>query len=332
MASKVLITGITGMDGSHMADFLLPKDCKVYGISRTPILDSDASSHLGSDVTSYVIDIRDRKAVRNVISEISPDEIYNFASQSSVADSWKDPIATHEINSGGVINLLESIRELNKEIKFFQASSSEMFGDKQNKKFHDEITPFWPKNPYASSKLYAHWITKNYRDAYGIFCCCGILFNHESERRKKNFVSRKITLEVAKIYLGLSNSFSLGNIKVKRDWGYSKDYIEAIWGILQQDRETFFSGKNGDFVISSGQTRSIEEFVSTAFSAIGIKGWEKYVDYDESLIRPDDTHALCGDPSKIKRILGWVPKTSFEDMVRRMVENDIDILRRSRDA
>lgn len=321
-----LISGITGMDGSHMADLLLSKDYKVYGIARGSLQKSENASHLVKSVESFELDIRDSDSVKAAIVKTKPHEIYNFASQSSVSESWKNPITTHEINATGTLNFLESIRTVNKNIRFFQASSSEMFGNKQNLKTHNEITPFWPKNPYASSKLYAHWITKNYRDAYGIFSCCGILFNHESERRGKNFVSRKITSEVAKIYLGKSTGFSLGDIDVERDWGYAKDYVEAIWRMLQQQRKTFFSGKNGEFVIASGKTRSIKDFLDEAFLAVGISDWSGYVDYDDSLIRSDDTHALCGDPNKIKATLGWVPTTSFEDMIRRMVENDIRIL------
>jgi len=321
-----LISGITGMDGSHMADLLLSKDYKVYGIARGSLQKSENASHLVKSVESFELDIRDLDSVKAAIVKTKPHEIYNFASQSSVSESWKNPITTHEINAAGTLNFLESIRTVNKNIRFFQASSSEMFGNKQNLNMHNEITPFWPKNPYASSKLYAHWITKNYRDAYGIFSCCGILFNHESERRGKNFVSRKITSEVAKIYLGKSTGFSLGDIDVERDWGYAKDYVEAIWRMLQQQRKTFFSGKNGEFVIASGKTRSIKDFLDEAFLVVGISDWSGYVDYDDSLIRSDDTHALCGDPNKIKDILGWEPTTSFEDMIERMVENDIRIL------
>tara|TARA_R110000824_G_scaffold54643_21_gene150902 strand:- start:146 stop:1159 length:1014 start_codon:yes stop_codon:yes gene_type:complete len=323
---KALISGITGMDGSHMADLLLSKGYEVYGISRSSLLSSENTSHLHEAVESFEIDIRDIESIKMVVAKTKPDEIYNFASQSSVSESWKSPIITHEINATGTLNFLEVIRMTNENIKFFQASSSEMFGNKQNLKIHDEITPFWPKNPYASSKLYAHWITKNYRDAYGIFCCCGILFNHESERRGKKFVSRKITSEVAKIHLGLSSSFSLGNINIERDWGYAKDYVEGIWRMLQQERKEFFSGKNGEFVLASGKTRSIKDFLDEAFSVIGIADWSDYVEYDDKLVRPDDTHALCGDPKKIKDILGWQPETSFEEMVKKMVENDIKIL------
>jgi len=329
MKKRALITGITGMDGSYMADLLLSKGYQVYGLSRNLPLENDNASHLHDDVEFFTVDIRDFGGVKSVISDIQPHEIYNFASQSSVSSSWKDPLLTHQTNTTGVLNLLESIREVNKNIKFFQASSSEMFGELIGEKSpakQSEITPFWPKNPYASSKLYAHWITKNYRDAYGIFCCCGILFNHESERRGKNFVSRKITSEIAKIYLGMSNGFSLGDISVKRDWGYAKDYVDAIWRMLQQSEESFCSGKRGDFVIATGVTRSIRDFLSTAFGVIGVERWDDYVQYDTELLRPDDTRVLCGDPSKIEKILGWRPTTSFEEIVKRMVEHDIDIL------
>jgi GDPmannose 4,6-dehydratase len=326
MGKKALVTGVAGMDGSHMVDLLLSKGYEVWGVSRNPPSLGGNISHLSSDVGVFAADIREFSAIRRAIQETRPDEIYNFASQSSVSESWKDPTTTHETNASGVLNILESIREIDRNIKFFQPSSSEMYGDGQDHKMQNEITPFWPKNPYASSKLYAHWITKNYRDAYGIFCCCGILFNHESERRGKNFVSRKITSEVAKIHLGMSQGFSLGNINTKRDWGYAKDYVDAMWRMLQQNRNSFHAGKNGDFVVATGKTRSIKSFLKESFSVIGIDEWEKYVNYDDELSRPDDTPALCGDSTKIRKKLGWTPTTSFEDMVRRMVENDISIL------
>jgi len=326
IGKKALVTGITGMDGSHMADLLLSKGYEVCGVSRNPPPLGENISHLPSVIKVYTTDIREFYAIRRIIQETRPDEIYNFASQSSVSESWKDPVTTQETNALGVLNILESIREIDEDIKFFQPSSSEMFGVRQNHKMQNEITPFWPKNPYASSKLYAHWITKNYRDAYGIFCCCGILFNHESERRGKNFVSRKITSEVAKIHLGMSQGFSLGNINTKRDWGYAKDYVDAMWRMLQQNRNSFHAGKNGEFVVATGKTRSIKSFLKESFLVIGIDEWEKYVNYDDELSRPDDTPALCGDSTKIRKKLGWEPTTSFEDMVRRMVENDIRIL------
>tara|TARA_R110000751_G_scaffold6038_10_gene26443 strand:- start:2821 stop:3810 length:990 start_codon:yes stop_codon:yes gene_type:complete len=325
MKKRALITGITGMDGSHMADLLLSKGYEVYGIARSPT--SQNIEHLPAEIEVFSLDIKDPMAVRGVVEDTSPNEIYNFASQSSVAHGWEDPIETNNTNATGVVNLLETIRSVDLKIRFFQASSCEMFGDRDTHEAQDESTPFWPRNPYALSKLYGHWITKNYRDTYGMFCCCGILYSHESERRSQNFVSRKITSEVAKIHLGLSDGFSLGNINTGRDWGYAPDYMIAIWKMLQQDIESFHSKKHGDFIVATGEVKMIKDFLREAFAVIGISNWKKYVAHDSDLVRPQDTPALCGNASKAKRVLGWVPTTSFQEMVHRMVTNDIELLR-----
>ena len=320
-----LITGISGMDGSHMADLLLTMGYSVYGLSRNAT--GSNTEHFENRINLLDVDIKDTSLVRKIVSDVRPDEIYNFASQSSVALGWKNPVETSNTNATGVINILEAIRSVDLKIKFFQASSCEMFGNDKLGPMQNETTPFWPRSPYAISKLYAYWITKNYREAYDMFCCCGILYSHESERRDKKFVSRKITSEVAKIHLGLSDGFTLGNIDISRDWGYAPDYMLAIWKMLQQDLKDIKSQKAGDFIIASGETKTIREFLTEAFGIIGISDWSKYVSHDSRFLRPQDSLSLCGDITKAKNILGWQPSTSFHEMVKKMVTNDIMLLR-----
>jgi len=257
------------------------------------------------------------------LRESNPDEVYNFAAQSFVGDSWMTPESQANITGLGVLRLLDAIREHgNKDLRFYQASSSEMFG-KMYENPVKETTPLYPKSPYAVAKLYAHWITKNYRESYGMFNCSGIAFNHESERRGIRFVVRKITNGVAKIHLGLSDSITLGNIKIAKDWGYSLDFVEGMWLMLQQENPD-------DYILSTNQSRTIEDLLNVAFNVIGETEWMKYIKVDPKFIRPIEMDAIRGDYSKAKNILGWEPKTNFEEMITKMVKNDINILKNTK--
>jgi GDPmannose 4,6-dehydratase len=253
------------------------------------------------------------------LKESNPDEVYNLAAQSFVGESWNTPEYTSEVTGLGVLRILEAIREFNPKIKFYQASSSEMFG-RMIENPANENTPFYPRSPYGVSKLYGHWITKNYRESYNMFACSGILFNHESERRGIEFVTRKISNGVAKIALGLSDCISLGNLDAKRDWGYAPDYVEAMWLILQQDNPD-------DYVIATGETKSIREFLDIAFKYVGIENWEPYIKVDPKFFRPAEVDILRGDYSKAHKQLDWYPKTTFEDLVKIMINNDLKILK-----
>jgi len=319
---KALITGINGMDGSHLADFLLSKKYKVFGMERrTSSPNRTNTSHLEGKITFLKGDLTDQNSLFRCIKESNPNEIYNLGSQSFVGESWNTPEQTSDVTGLGVLRMLEAIREYGKKIKFYQASSSEMFG-RMVQNPATENTPFYPRSPYGVSKLYGHWITKNYRESYNMFTTSGILFNHESERRGIEFVTRKISYGVAAISLGLSNHITLGNLDSKRDWGYAPDYVEAMWLMLQQDTPD-------DFVISTGRTYSIKEFISHAFSQIGITKWEKYIKYDEKFQRPSEVDILKGDSSKAKNILGWEAKTHFKKLVEIMVHNDINKLKKT---
>ena len=313
-----LITGINGMDGSHLADFLLTKRYKVYGMERRSSFKNRVNTlHLEDKKNFHFIngDLTDQNSLLRCLKESNPDEVYNIASQSFVGESWNTPEQTGDVTGLGVLRMLEAIREYGKPIKFYQASTSEMFG-RMVESPAKETTSFYPRSPYGVSKLYGHWITVNYRESYDMFNCSGILFNHESERRGIEFVTRKITDGVAKIHLGLQDKIILGNLDTKRDWGYSPDYVESMWMMLQQD-------KPQDYVIATGKVHSLEEFLDMAFQHIGIIDWKKYVGQDERYMRPADVFYLAGDSSKAKEVLGWKPKTSFEEMVSKMVANDI---------
>ena len=317
---RALITGITGMDGSHIADFLLEKGYKVFGMERrssTP--NRENTKHLESNENFQFVngDLTDQNSIFRVLRETKPDEVYNLGSQSFVGESWNTPEQTGDVTGLGALRMLEAIREYGEGVKFYQASTSEMFGKMEQ--FANENTMFYPRSPYGVAKLYGHWITINYRESYDMFNCSGILFNHESERRGHEFVSRKITDGIAKIHLGLQDKIYLGNLDTKRDWGYAPDYVEAMWLMLQQD-------KPDDFVIATGEVRSLGEFLDSAFQHIGVNDWSKYVGQDPRFMRPADVFYLAGDSSKAKQELGWKPKTSFDDMVSRMVKNDIDII------
>jgi len=319
MSKTALITGINGMDGSHLADFLLKKGYIVYGIERrSSIKNRTNTKHLEDKITFLQGDLTDQNSLLRCLKESNPDEVYNLAAQSFVSESWNTPEFTSDVTGLGVLRILEAIREFNKKIKFYQASSSEMFG-RMVENPATENTPFYPRSPYGVAKLYGHWITKNYRESYDMFACSGILFNHESERRGIEFVTRKITDGVAKIHLGLQDHISLGNLDAKRDWGYAPDYIEAMWLMLQQETPD-------DYVIATGETRSIREFLDAAFKAIGIQDWSSYIKIDPKYFRPAEVDVLLGDYTKAQKQLGWTPTTSFSDLVKIMVTNDINLL------
>jgi GDPmannose 4,6-dehydratase len=314
------ITGISGMDGSHLADLLLTKGYKVYGMERRSSNVSDINTkHLKDKITILNGDMTDQNSLLRCLKESNPDEVYNLAAQSFVGESWNTPEQTSNVTGLGVLRILEAIREFNPKIKFYQASSSEMFG-RMVENPANENTPFYPRSPYGVSKLYGHWITKNYRESYNMFACSGILFNHESERRGIEFVTRKISDGVARIKLGLDNHIVLGNLDAKRDWGYAPDYVEAMWLMMQQETPE-------DYVIATGKTYSIRDFLDIAFKHIGIKDWSKFVKQDLKYMRPAEVDVLRGDFTKSKSKLKWIPKTSFVDLVQIMVNNDLNKLK-----
>ena len=316
---KALITGINGMDGSHLADLLLEKGYEVFGMERrTSSPNRTNTSNLEGKITFINGDLTDQNSLLRCIKESEPDEVYNLGSQSFVGESWNTPEQTSDVTGLGVLRMLEAIREYGKEVKFYQASSSEMFG-RMVENPANENTPFYPRSPYGVAKLYGHWITKNYRESYDMFACSGILFNHESERRGIEFVTRKITDGVARIHLGLQDKIMLGNLDAKRDWGYAPDYCEAMWLMLQQN-------KPDDYVISTGETHSIRDFLDVAFGEIGITDWNKYVGQDSRYMRPAEVDVLRGDSSKALNELSWTPKTSFRELVKKMIHSDIKLL------
>ncbi len=311
-----LITGITGQDGSYLADFLLEKGYKVYGMTRrvsVPTL--GRVEHIMDKITLIDGDLLDQASVMRVLKDTQPDEVYNLAAMSFVPHSWQQPELTGQYTGLGVTRMLEAIRQINPQTKFYQASSSEMFGKVQEVP-QKESTPFYPRSPYGVAKAYGHYITVNYRESYDMFAVNGILFNHESPRRGFEFVTRKISDGVARIAAGLPHKIRLGNLDAKRDWGYAGDYVEAMWLMLQQDTPQ-------DFVIATGEQHSVRDFVEEAFKVIGITDWQKHVELDPKLLRSAEVHTLLGDPSKAKRILGWQPRVSFKELVKMMVEADI---------
>ena len=317
---RVLITGINGMDGSHLADFLLNKNYEVFGMERrSSVKNRTNTGHLENQITFINGDLTDQNSLVRCLRESNPDEVYNLAAQSFVGESWNTPEQTSDVSGLGVLRMLEAIREYGKDIKFYQASTSEMFG-RMVENPAKETTPFYPRSPYGVAKLYGHWITKNYRESYDMFNCSGILFNHESERRGIEFVTRKITDGVARIHLGLEDYITLGNLESKRDWGYSPDYIKCMWLMLQQDEPD-------DYVVATGKDHTIREFLDAAFKHIGVSNWDKYVKQDPRFMRPAEVEVLRGDSTKARDVLGWQPETTFENMVSKMVKNDIDLLR-----
>ena len=319
---KALITGITGQDGSYLAELLLDKGYEVHGVVRRSSSENfERIAHLTDRIRLHQADLLDQSSLSDVLREVRPDEVYNLAAMSFVPTSWKQPVLTGEFTALGVTRVLEAIRMLDpKGIRFYQASSSEMFGKVQEVP-QRETTPFYPRSPYGVAKVYGHWITVNYRESYGMYCVSGILFNHESPRRGKEFVTRKVTDGVARIKLGLASELRLGNLEAKRDWGFAGDYCRAMWLMLQQPEPD-------DYVVATGEMHSVRELVEVAFDAAGLD-WKKYVVQDPALIRPAEVDQLVGDPSKAHRVLGWKPEVSFQELVRRMVQADLERLRRS---
>ena len=318
---RVLITGINGMDGSHLADFLLEKGYEVYGMERrTSSPNRTNTKHLEGQITFVNGDLTDQNSLVRCLRESNPDEVYNLAAQSFVGASWNTPEQTGDVTGLGALRMLEAIREYDtvKRIRFYQASTSELYG-RMIENPANENTPFYPRSPYGVAKLYGHWITKNYRESYDMFNVSGILFNHESERRGVEFVTRKITDGVARIHLGLEDYITLGNLDSKRDWGYSPDYVKSMWMMLQQDEPD-------DYVIATGVEHSIRDFLDCAFQHIGVTEWSKYVLQDERYMRPAEVAVLCGDSSKARQVIGWEPETSFKQMVSNMVDNDVQLL------
>lgn len=316
---KAIITGITGQDGSYLAEFLLSLGYEVYGMVRRSSTENfERIEHIKDKIKFYHADLLDFSSLIEMVDEIRPDEIYNLAAQSFVPTSWKQPILTGEFTALGVTRLLEAIKLVDKKIRFYQASSSEMFG-KVLEIPQKETTPFYPRSPYGVAKVYGHFITVNYRESYGIFACSGILFNHESPRRGREFVTRKISEGVAKIKLGLQDKLYLGNLEAKRDWGFAGDYVKAMYMMLQQDNPS-------DYVIATGETHSVREFVKLAFERVGLD-YEKYVVIDKDLFRPAEVDQLVGDYSKAKKILGWEPTVTFKELVYMMVDSDLKNLK-----
>jgi GDP-mannose 4,6-dehydratase len=318
---KVLITGITGQDGSYLADLLLEKGYEVYGmVRRSSVEKLDRIEHIRDKINFVQADLLDQLSIISVIQEVSPDEVYNLAAMSFVPTSWTQPVLTGEFTGLGVTRVLEAVRLVNKDIRFYQASSSEMFG-KVKEVPQTENTPFHPRSPYGVAKVYGHYITVNYRESYDIFAASGILFNHESPRRGLEFVTKKVTNAAAKIKLGLQDYLYLGNMDSKRDWGYAKDYVEAMWLMLQQDGPD-------DYVVATGQSHSVKEWAQAAFECLDMD-WEKYVKIDQKFIRPAEVDMLIGDSSKAQKILGWKPKVNFKELVRIMVEYDYGQLKKA---
>jgi len=323
MQKKALITGITGQDGSYLAEFLLDKDYEVFGTVRrlsTPNIEN--IQHIQDRVTLISADLLDQSSITSAIEQSEPDEVYNLAAMSFVKTSFEQPVLTGEFTALGVTRVLEAIRAVNKKIKFYQASSSEMFG-KVTETPQKETTRFHPRSPYGVAKVYGHYITLNYRESYDMFACSGILFNHESPRRGIEFVTRKISHSVARISLGKQEKLQLGDMSPKRDWGFSGDYVEAMWLMLQQE-------KPEDYVIGTGESHSVEDFVRLAFEEVGISDWEKYVESNNpSYMRPAEVDYLIADYSKAKNELGWKPKTSFPELVKMMVKSDIELVKKT---
>ena len=316
---RVLITGINGMDGSHLADFLLTKGYEVFGMERrTSSPNRTNTEHLEGKITFVNGDLTDQNSLVRCLRESDPHEVYNLAAQSFVGESWNTPEQTGDVTGLGALRMLEAIREYGKEVKFYQASTSELYG-RMIENPASETTPFYPRSPYGVAKLYGHWITKNYRESYDMFNVSGILFNHESERRGIEFVTRKITNGVAQICRNKADYITLGNLDAKRDWGYSPDYVKSMWMMLQQDEPD-------DYVIATGKEHTIREFLEIAFDAVNISDWEKYVKQDPRYMRPAEVAVLCGDSTKAREKLGWEPETSFKQMIHNMVENDIRLL------
>lgn len=313
---KALITGITGQDGSYLAELLLQKGYEVFGLTRrTSTQNFERIEHIVHDIQLLSGDLIDQHSITNAVHSVQPDEIYNLAAQSFVQASWDQPVLTGEFTALGVTRVLEAMRLAKPDAKFYQASSSEMFGKVQQTP-QVETTPFYPRSPYGVAKVYGHWITVNYRESYNLFASSGILFNHESPRRGLEFVTRKIANGVARVKLGKQKAVRLGNLEARRDWGYAPDYVEAMWLMLQQDTPD-------DFVIATNETHSVREFLQIACEVAGLPDWEAVFEHDARFDRPAEVDLLIGDPTKAKQKLGWQPKTTFKELVRIMVEAEL---------
>jgi GDPmannose 4,6-dehydratase len=314
-----LITGITGQDGSYLAELLLAQGYRVVGMTRRTSTDvHERIQHIVDRIEIVSGDLLDQSSMTSLIADVRPNEVYNLAAQSFVPTSWSQPVLTGEFTALGVTRILEAIRSVDPAIRFYQASSSEMFGKVQAVP-QNEDTPFYPRSPYGVAKLYGHWITINYRESYGLFAVSGILFNHESARRGKEFVTRKISDGVARIKLGLAQELRLGNLDAQRDWGFAGDYVRAMWLMLQQETPD-------DYVVATGRTHAVREFVRLAFASVGLD-WERYVVVDPRYYRPAEVDLLVGDAAKARRQLSWEPDVSFEELVAEMVQCDVDRLR-----
>ncbi len=314
-----LITGITGQDGSHLAELLLSKGYHVYGLVRRSSTETFARiEHIREQIDLVQGDLLDQTSIIQVLQQVQPDEVYNLAAMSFVPTSWQQPVLTAEFTALGVTRILDSLRQVCPDAKFYQASSSEMFG-RVSETPQRELTPFHPRSPYGVAKVYGHYITVNYRESYDMFACSGILFNHEGPRRGLEFVTRKITNGVARIKVGLDDELRLGNLQAKRDWGYAGDYVRAMWLMLQQDEPD-------DYVVGTGETHSVQEFVEIAFGHVGLE-WQKYVKVDPKFYRPAEVDLLLADPTKANTKLNWQPEVSFSELVTMMVDADLEILR-----
>jgi GDPmannose 4,6-dehydratase len=318
MAKRALITGVTGQDGSYLAEFLLDQGYEVFGmVRRSSTVNFERIAHIQDRMTLVAGDLIDEVSMFNILRDHRPSEVYNLAAQSFVQTSWSQPMLTGETTALGVTRVLDAIRTVDPEIRFYQASSSEMFGKVQEVPQREE-TPFYPRSPYGVAKVYGHWITVNYRESYDLHASSGILFNHESPRRGLEFVTRKVTHGVARIKAGLDDKLALGNLDAQRDWGFAADYVRAMWMMLQQDQPD-------DYVVATGETHSVKELVDLAFSAVDLD-WEKYVVIDERFLRPAEVDLLVGDPSKAEKVLGWHRDVDFASLVTMMVESDVALV------
>jgi GDPmannose 4,6-dehydratase len=319
MAKSALITGITGQDGSYLAELLLEKGYSVYGlVRRSSMYNFERIKHIQDNINLITGDMSDQTSLIQALVTARPDEVYNLAAQSFVQTSWPQAVFTGDVTALGVTRILDAIRTVNSDIRFYQASSSEMFGKVQEVP-QRESTPFYPRSPYGVAKVYGHWITVNYRESYNMHATSGILFNHESPRRGLEFVTRKVTYHAAKIKLGLAQELRIGNLDSQRDWGFAGDYVEAMWMMLQQDIPD-------DYVVATGETHSVQRLIEVAFDCVDLD-WRQYTVQDEKFMRPAEVDLLIGEPSKAKTTLGWTPKVSFEQLVEMMVEEDLKRLR-----
>jgi GDPmannose 4,6-dehydratase len=322
LQKTALVTGITGQDGSYLAELLLAKGYRVVGMTRRTSTEvHERIEHIVGDLEIVSGDLLDQSSITSIVNDVQPDEIYNLAAQSFVPASWRQPVLTGEFTALGVTRVLEAVRHVNPAIRFYQASSSEMFGNTPESP-QNEKTAFYPRSPYGVAKVYAHWITVNYRESYNLYATSGICFNHESSRRGKEFVTRKISDGVARIKLGLAKELRLGNLDAHRDWGFAGDYVRAMWLMLQQESPD-------DYVIATGKTHSVRDFLRIAFDAAGLGSFEPYVVIDPRFVRPAEVDRLIGDPAKAKQKLGWEPEVTFERLVAMMVESDIKRCERS---